>query len=69
MRMHLCIRDGTFGCGPFQGEDHAVSDSNFQGYKLIQLDDGKDTLERQVSAQQQLFLILNMYKSMVNYSN
>ncbi|EFX67129.1 hypothetical protein DAPPUDRAFT_331396 [Daphnia pulex] len=31
---------------------------------MIQLDDGKDTLDRQVSAQQQLFLILNMYKSM-----
>ncbi|EFX67121.1 hypothetical protein DAPPUDRAFT_262098 [Daphnia pulex] len=31
---------------------------------MIQLDGGKDTLDRQVSAQQQLFLILNMYKSM-----
>ncbi|XP_046442493.1 uncharacterized protein LOC124192943 isoform X2 [Daphnia pulex] len=31
---------------------------------MIQPDDGKDTLDRQVPAQQQLFLILNMFKSM-----
>jgi hypothetical protein len=35
-------------------------------YKMIQPDGGKDTLDRQVPAQQQLFLILNMFKSMVN---
>jgi hypothetical protein len=33
---------------------------------MIQPDGGKDTLDRQVPAQQQLFLILNMFKSMVN---
>ncbi|XP_046637642.1 uncharacterized protein LOC124315935 [Daphnia pulicaria] len=31
---------------------------------MIQPDGGKDTLDRQVPAQQQLFLILNMFKSM-----
>jgi hypothetical protein len=35
-------------------------------YKMIQPDGGKDTLDRQVPAQQQLFLIVNMFKSIVN---
>jgi hypothetical protein len=56
-----------FGCGPYEGEDHAVSENTFfGGYKLIQSDGEKGTLDRQVYSQQQLLLFLiNMYKSMV----